>query len=142
MAKMRAARMYGYKQPLTLGEIPIPDIEPTEVLAKVGGAGKCRTDFQLIDGYFHSNLPMELPATPGTRSPGPLPASAQRSRQRRGCQRAIGSSASARTADTRSTSRLQKAIRVSKTLSPTSTTTSTRWDALTIRLSRNDRNHE
>jgi propanol-preferring alcohol dehydrogenase len=41
------------------------------VLAKVGGAGKCRTDFQLIDGYFHSNLPMELPATPGTRSPGP-----------------------------------------------------------------------
>ena len=27
MAKMRAARMYRYKQPLTLEEIPIPDIE-------------------------------------------------------------------------------------------------------------------
>ena len=50
MGKMRAARMYGYKQPLRLEEIPIPDIEPTEVLVKVGGAGMCRTDFQLIDG--------------------------------------------------------------------------------------------
>ena len=65
MATMRAARMYGYKQSLKLEEIPIPDIESTQVLVKVGGAGMCRTDFQLIDGYFHSNLPMEFPATPG-----------------------------------------------------------------------------
>ena len=49
---MRAARMHGYKQPLVLEEIPIPDIGPGEVLVKVGGAGMCRTDFQLIDGYF------------------------------------------------------------------------------------------
>jgi propanol-preferring alcohol dehydrogenase len=32
MATMRAARMYGYKQPLKLEEIPIPDIGPSEVL--------------------------------------------------------------------------------------------------------------
>jgi alcohol dehydrogenase, propanol-preferring len=32
MATMRAARMYGYKQPLKLEEIPIPDIGPPEVL--------------------------------------------------------------------------------------------------------------
>jgi alcohol dehydrogenase, propanol-preferring len=63
MATMRAARMYGYKQPLTLEEIPIPDIGPSEVLVKVGAAGMCRTDFQLIDGYFQ--MPMEFPVTPG-----------------------------------------------------------------------------
>ena len=57
--------MYGYNQPLKLEEIPIPDIEPAEVLVKVGGAGMCRTDFQLIDGYFQSNLPLEFPVTPG-----------------------------------------------------------------------------
>jgi propanol-preferring alcohol dehydrogenase len=45
---MRAARMYGYRQPLRLEEIPVPDIGPEEVLVKVGRAGLCRTDFQLI----------------------------------------------------------------------------------------------
>ena len=74
MAKMRAARMYGYKQPLRLEEIPIPDIEPTQVLVKVGGAGMCRTDFQLIDGYFHSNLPLEFPVTPGHEIAGTVAA--------------------------------------------------------------------
>jgi propanol-preferring alcohol dehydrogenase len=63
--KMRAARMYGYKQPLRLEEIPVPDIGPEEVLVKVGGAGMCRTDFQLIEGYFHSGLAMDYPVTPG-----------------------------------------------------------------------------
>lgn len=32
---------------------------------KVGGAGMCRTDFQLIDGYFDNGLDMEFPITPG-----------------------------------------------------------------------------
>lgn len=72
MTKMRAARMYGYRQPLVLEEIPIPDIGPSEVLVKVGGAGMCRTDFQLIDGYFHSNLPMDFPVTPGHEIAGTI----------------------------------------------------------------------
>ncbi|PEG35604.1 alcohol dehydrogenase [Mycolicibacterium agri] len=69
---MRAARMYGYKQPLKLEEIPVPDIAPSEVLVKVGAAGMCRTDFQLIDGYFHANLPMEFPAVPGHEIAGTI----------------------------------------------------------------------
>jgi propanol-preferring alcohol dehydrogenase len=69
---MRAARMYGYKQPLILDEVPIPGIERTEVLVKVGGAGMCRTDFQLVDGYFHANLPLEFPATPGHEIAGTI----------------------------------------------------------------------
>jgi propanol-preferring alcohol dehydrogenase len=65
MATMRAARMYGYHQPLRLEEVPIPAPGPGEVLVKVGGAGMCRTDFQLIDGYFDNGLAMDLPITPG-----------------------------------------------------------------------------
>jgi alcohol dehydrogenase, propanol-preferring len=63
--KMRAARMYGYKQPLRLEEVDVPDVGPEEVLVKVGGAGMCRTDFQLIDGYFDNGLSMDYPITPG-----------------------------------------------------------------------------
>lgn len=49
---MRAARMYGYKQPRRLEDIPVPEPGPDEVLITVGGAGMCRTDVQLVDGYF------------------------------------------------------------------------------------------
>ncbi|MGE2734183.1 NAD(P)-dependent alcohol dehydrogenase [Mycolicibacterium vaccae] len=63
--KMRAARMYGYKQPLRLEEIDVPAPGPEEVLVRVGGAGMCRTDFQLIDGYFDNGLAMDFPITPG-----------------------------------------------------------------------------
>ena len=62
---MRAARMYGYKQPLQLEEIDVPIPGPEEVLIRVGGAGMCRTDFQLIDGYFDNGLAMDFPITPG-----------------------------------------------------------------------------
>lgn len=70
MAMMRAARMHGYKQPLVLEEIPIPAVGTGEVLVKVGGAGMCRTDFQLIDGYFGTDMPM--PATPGHEIAGTI----------------------------------------------------------------------
>jgi D-arabinose 1-dehydrogenase-like Zn-dependent alcohol dehydrogenase len=47
---MRAARMYGYNEPLRLEEIPVPEVGPTDVLVKVEAAGMCRSDFQLIEG--------------------------------------------------------------------------------------------
>jgi propanol-preferring alcohol dehydrogenase len=62
---MRAARMYGYNQPLKLEDIPIPDIAPDEVLVKVGAAGMCRTDFQLVEGYFRNAKAFDFPLTPG-----------------------------------------------------------------------------
>lgn len=62
---MRAARMYGYKQPLRLEEVEVPRIAPDEVLVKVGAAGMCRTDWQLVDGYFDTGLSMDFPITPG-----------------------------------------------------------------------------
>jgi alcohol dehydrogenase, propanol-preferring len=63
--KMRAARMHGYQQPLRLEEVPVPEVGPEEVLVKVGGAGMCRTDFQLLDGYFDRGQAMGFPITPG-----------------------------------------------------------------------------
>jgi NADPH:quinone reductase-like Zn-dependent oxidoreductase len=62
---MRAARMYGYNQPLILEEVKTPEIAPDEVLVKVEAAGMCRTDVQLLDGYFKEGLPLAFPAIPG-----------------------------------------------------------------------------
>ncbi|ADP83974.1 Alcohol dehydrogenase zinc-binding domain protein [Pseudofrankia inefficax] len=62
---MRAARMYGYHEPLRLEEIPVPTPEPDEVLVKVSAAGMCRSDYQLIEGYFEQAAPLEFPAVPG-----------------------------------------------------------------------------
>ncbi|MBL7628372.1 NAD(P)-dependent alcohol dehydrogenase [Frankia sp. CN6] len=62
---MRAARMYGYHQPLRLEEIPVPAPGPDEVLVKVAATGMCRSDHQLLEGYFQRAAPMEFPAVPG-----------------------------------------------------------------------------
>ena len=62
---MRAARMHGFKRPLELEDIPIPEVGADEVLVKVGAAGMCRTDFQLIDGYFAEAMAPTFPLTPG-----------------------------------------------------------------------------
>ncbi|MDX2251240.1 MAG: NAD(P)-dependent alcohol dehydrogenase [Nitrospira sp.] len=62
---MRTARMHGYNQPLVYEDMPIPDIKPDEVLLKVTAAGMCRTDVQLVDGYFRKYAQPVLPLTPG-----------------------------------------------------------------------------
>ena len=40
---MLAARMHGYRQPLVLEEVNIPEISD-QILVRVGGAGMCRSD--------------------------------------------------------------------------------------------------
>jgi alcohol dehydrogenase, propanol-preferring len=62
---MLAARMYEYHKPLVLEDIKVPEISPDEVLVRVGGAGLCRSDVQLIDGYFEAALQTKFPITPG-----------------------------------------------------------------------------
>jgi propanol-preferring alcohol dehydrogenase len=62
---MLAARMHGYNQPLVLEEVPTPEIGPEEVLVKVEAGGMCRTDVQLIEGYFKETLALKFPAIPG-----------------------------------------------------------------------------
>lgn len=63
--EMLAARMHDYKKPLVLEDIKVPDILSDQVLVKVGGAGMCRSDVQLVDGYFAGALKLKFPITPG-----------------------------------------------------------------------------
>lgn len=81
---MLAARMHGYNTPLVLEDIKVPEILPDQVLVSVGGAGMCRSDVQLIDGYFAEALHTKFPITPGHEIAGlvaalgdRVPASAQ-----------------------------------------------------------------
>lgn len=62
---MLAARMHDYHKPLVLEEVPTPEIQPTEILVKVKAAGMCRTDVQLLDGYFRKYVESTFPLTPG-----------------------------------------------------------------------------
>lgn len=62
---MRAARMYGYRQPLRIEEVPVPDPAPDEVLLKIAATGMCRSDYQLVDEYFKKPFPLEFPYIPG-----------------------------------------------------------------------------
>jgi propanol-preferring alcohol dehydrogenase len=57
--------MYGYNQPLVIEDVPLPDITADEVLIKVAAAGMCRTDAQMVDGYFKDYHPRTFPMTPG-----------------------------------------------------------------------------
>jgi propanol-preferring alcohol dehydrogenase len=62
---MLAARMHSYKQPLVIEDVKMPEILPDQVLVRVGGVGMCRSDVQLIDGYFADALKVKFPITPG-----------------------------------------------------------------------------
>lgn len=71
---MRAARMHGYRQPLVLEDVKVPDIASDQVLVKVGATGMCRSDVQLIDGYFSEALKLRFPITPGHEIAGSVAA--------------------------------------------------------------------
>src|SRR5262249_10776198 len=62
---MKAARMHEYGKALVLEDVPVPDIQPGEVLVQVRACGMCRSDVQLVDGYFRKYADIPTPITPG-----------------------------------------------------------------------------
>ena len=72
--QMCAARMHGFNQPLKIEEVPVPDVGSDQVLLKVAATGMCRSDFQLVDGYFRDGLPVDLPFIPGHEVSGTIAA--------------------------------------------------------------------
>ncbi len=47
---MKAAVLREYGQPLSIEEVPMPSVEPDEVLIKVEACGVCHSDLHIIDG--------------------------------------------------------------------------------------------
>ncbi|MDF1832320.1 MAG: NAD(P)-dependent alcohol dehydrogenase [Porticoccaceae bacterium] len=47
---MKATRFNGVGKPLTVEELPEPDVGPTGVLVRISGAGVCHSDLHVIDG--------------------------------------------------------------------------------------------
>jgi propanol-preferring alcohol dehydrogenase len=62
---MKAARMHEYGKPPVLEDVPVPDIQPDEILVNVKACGMCRSDVQLIDGYFRKYADIPTPITLG-----------------------------------------------------------------------------
>lgn len=68
---MKAFRIHDYKKPPSLDDVPQPDLQgPHDVIVRIGGAGVCRTDLHLIDGWFEELLPAERPFTLGHENAG------------------------------------------------------------------------
>jgi NAD+-dependent secondary alcohol dehydrogenase Adh1 len=68
---MKAVRIHEYKTSPSVDEIPQPDLGgPHDVIVRIGGAGVCRTDLHLIDGWFADLLPAEVPFTLGHENAG------------------------------------------------------------------------
>lgn len=47
---MKATRFNGVGKPLTIEDVPEPDVGPTGVLVRISGAGVCHSDLHVIDG--------------------------------------------------------------------------------------------
>jgi len=62
---MKAARLHQYGKSLVLEEIPIPDIQPDEILVNVKACGLCRSDVLLVDGFFRTYADIPPPITLG-----------------------------------------------------------------------------
>src|SRR3954453_22374833 len=58
---MRAAVLTVPGQPLSLREIPVPEIRPGYTLLRVLGCGVCRTDLHIVDGELAPKLPELVP---------------------------------------------------------------------------------
>ena len=62
---MKAARMHEYGKALILEDIAVPEFQPDEILVQVKACGMCRSDVQLIDGYFRKYADIPTPITLG-----------------------------------------------------------------------------
>lgn len=68
---MKAVRVHGYKQAPSVDQVDQPDLQgDDDVLIRVGGAGVCRTDLHVVDGWFADVMPVEPPFILGHETAG------------------------------------------------------------------------
>ncbi len=68
MRTMKAAVVRAYREPLSLEEVPIPDVPPGRILVKVAACGVCHTDLHAADGDWP--VKPALPFIPGHEGVG------------------------------------------------------------------------
>ncbi|HUL27514.1 MAG TPA: NAD(P)-dependent alcohol dehydrogenase [Streptosporangiaceae bacterium] len=68
---MKAIRVHAYGQPPRLDDVPEPEpAGPDDVVIRIGGAGLCRTDLHIMDGWFADAIPADLPLVLGHENAG------------------------------------------------------------------------
>jgi NAD+-dependent secondary alcohol dehydrogenase Adh1 len=68
---MKAIRVHSYGQPPRLDEVPEPRVTgPDDVIVRIGGAGLCRTDLHIMDGWLADFIPADLPLVLGHENAG------------------------------------------------------------------------
>jgi NAD+-dependent secondary alcohol dehydrogenase Adh1 len=68
---MKAVRVHEYQQPPSIDEVTQPDLQSHhDVIVRIGGAGVCRTDLHVVDGWFQDLMPPEIPLTLGHENAG------------------------------------------------------------------------
>lgn len=72
MAKMKAAVVHGFREPLQIEEVAIPAPAPGEVLVQVRASGVCHTDLHAADGDWP--VKPALPFIPGHEGAGVIAA--------------------------------------------------------------------
>ena len=66
--KMKAAVVHQFGKPLTIEEVPVPEVPPGQVLVKVVASGVCHTDLHAADGDWP--VKPSLPFIPGHEGVG------------------------------------------------------------------------
>lgn len=72
MRTMKAAVVHGFREPLSLEELPIPDVRAGQVLVQVAACGVCHTDLHAADGDWP--VKPRLPFIPGHEGVGTVAA--------------------------------------------------------------------
>jgi NAD+-dependent secondary alcohol dehydrogenase Adh1 len=68
---MKAVRIHEYGVPPVIEEVPEPDLQDHhDVIVRIGGAGVCRTDLHVVEGWFEDIMSPDLPFTLGHENAG------------------------------------------------------------------------
>ncbi len=65
---MKAARVHEFGKPLTIDEVPVPEVGPGEVLVRIQASGVCHTDLHAANGDWP--VKPKLPLIPGHEGVG------------------------------------------------------------------------
>ena len=68
MPTMKAAVVVGFKEPLSIQEVPVPEVVPGRILVKVVASGVCHTDLHAADGDW--SFKPKPPFIPGHEAVG------------------------------------------------------------------------